>query len=57
MEMDWKEQALKLAEIGDRMADELSILRHSKGISSDAQKAIDDWDPVSMELRIALRAR
>lgn len=52
---DWKSHAEKLADIGDRMADELSILAHTKGISRKAIYAMDEWDPARMALRNATK--
>lgn len=52
---DIREHAAKLAEIGNRLADELSIMAHTKGITRKAQDALDEWDPAVIYYRHAER--
>lgn len=40
---------------GDILADELSVLDHTAGISGRARDALSDWDALSFNLRTTLR--
>jgi hypothetical protein len=40
---------------GDILADELSVLNHTTGISGRARDALEDWDQLSFPLRTKLR--
>jgi len=50
------ELATTLRETGNVLADELSVLQHTAGLSARCRKALNDWDELSFKLRAALRA-
>jgi hypothetical protein len=47
--------AEQVREIGDELADALSILNHTVGLRRDTQNALDQWDSLSFKLRAKLR--
>ncbi len=44
-----------LREAGDRMADELSVLKLNGVVSRRGREALDDWDPLSLDMRRKLK--
>ncbi len=50
-----KETADLLRVTGDILADELSVLNHTTGISGRARDALTDWDALSFKLRRLLK--
>jgi hypothetical protein len=55
IETELIETASLLRSTGDVLADELSVMNHTTGISGRARDALTDWDALSFKLRRMLK--
>lgn len=55
MDKELFELAEMVRATGDILADDLSVLNHTIGISGRARDALTDWDALSFKLRALLK--